>query len=1152
MIDEADSCKRRITAATALIGALSGEKERWTKQSKEFQETINRLVGDAAIAAAFMSYSGPFNQEFRSRLADAWFDDLRRGKIPFTESLNVIRFLVHENTVGEWNLQGLPTDDLSIQNGIIVTSASRYPLLIDPQGQGKSWIKNRELSRGLKISSLGDKQFRQHLEECLSFGIPILIEDVEEELDPVIDNVLEKNYIKTGRSIKVKLGDREVDVANGFYIYITTKLGNPRFSPEVAAKTVIIDFTVTLKGLEDQLLGRVILKEKAELEKQRLGLLEEVNTNKKKIQQLEDDLLFRLSSTQGNLLEDHTLVEVLANTKQTSEEVSEKLVVCYETEKQINSAREEFRPVAARGSILYFLVAEMTMVNHMYQTSLAQYLKLFDASMENSTPSPFTQKRIGNIIEYLTYSVFKYVGRGLFETHKLLFVLQMTLKIDLYAGRIDHKEYMCLIKGGAALNLQSVKKKPFAWIPDTTWLNLVALSELPMFKEILHSVSENETAWRKWYELEAPEAAEFPDSYEPKLDKFRRLLLVRCWCQDRTMLAATSYIIHSLGEMYVESVAMDLDVVVNETDTRTPIVCLLSLGSDPTSNIISLAKKRKVEIREISMGQGQEGPAKRLITQGMQSGGWVMLQNCHLGIQFLSEDVVPTLLQTPEIHEDFRLWITTEPVPKFPINLLQMAVKLANEPPQGVRAGLKRTWNWITQETLDLIDRPQWRSLLYALGFLHTTVQERRKFGPLGWNIPYEFNQSDLSAGLQFIRNHMDNMDRKRGVVWTNVRYMLCEVHYGGRVTDEFDRILLETYGNCWFGDHIFAPGFNFFKGYPIPECKNVKEFREYIETLSLIDTPEIFGLHPNADITFRTNQASEILNTILNIQPKDASGGGGETRESQVLAMSQDILSKLPPDYLKPKVKEAIKRLGGPLPLNVFLSHEVGRMQAALGTIRRTLGDLQLAIAGTIIMNESLITILNSLYDARVPPLWERLTWSSSTLGFWNQDLLTRCQQYSAWLKDGRPLVFWLTGFYNPQGFLTSMRQEISRAHSGWALDGVKLHTEVTKYEKHEVRHAPEEGLYIHGLFIEGASWDKPKCRITDSDPKILHTRMPVIYVTAVYNSSGPNIHMYKCPVYRTPQRTDRNYIFDVNLNTEDPPSRWTMRGVALLCSKV
>ena len=168
---------------------------------------------------------------------------------------------------------------------------------------------------------------------------------------------------------------------------------------------------MTITGLEDQLLGPVIRMEKSDLETERIRLVEDVIENKATMKELEDNLLEKLTSVQGSLVDDEDLIAVLQETKETAAEVNKKLITAAETEVKINLAREEFRPVATRGSILYFLIVELSKVNIMYQTSLKQFLGIFDNSVTKSKPTHIVPKRLENIIDFLTRAVWHYTSR---------------------------------------------------------------------------------------------------------------------------------------------------------------------------------------------------------------------------------------------------------------------------------------------------------------------------------------------------------------------------------------------------------------------------------------------------------------------------------------------------------------------------------------------------------------------------------------------------------------------------------------------------------------------------------------------------------------------------------------------------------------------
>jgi dynein heavy chain len=324
--------------------------------------------------------------------------------------------------------------------------------------------------------------------------------------------VLDKSFIKKGKNFIVALADKECDVEpEKFLLYITSRLPNPHFTPELSARVTVIDFTVTIQGLEDQLLARVVLQEKPELEQERRKLQADVNQNQKLIVELQDLLLDKLSSCEGSLLDDPDIVEVLANTKKRSKEVQEILKNAAEAETRIKSACEEFRPVATRGSILYFLIAEMSGINVMYQTSLAQFISVFTKSMEDAEENKIPAKRIKNIIEELSYATYLYIGRGLFERHKDVFVILFALKVQIQAGIITTDHFSCFVKGGAALDINACRKKPGPWVSDNNWLNAIQLSmSIPLLKELPEAIIRGDVQWKQWNDLEAPELQRIP------------------------------------------------------------------------------------------------------------------------------------------------------------------------------------------------------------------------------------------------------------------------------------------------------------------------------------------------------------------------------------------------------------------------------------------------------------------------------------------------------------------------------------------------------------------------------------------------------------------------------------------------------------------
>jgi len=446
----------------------------------------------------------------------------------------------------------------------------------------------------------------------------------------------------------------------------------------------------------------------------------------------------------------------------------------------------------------------------------------------------------------------------------------------------------------------------------------------------------------------------------------------------------------------------------------------------------------------------------------------------------------------------------------------------------------------------------EFKCITFGLVYFHACLLQRKKFGTIGWNFFYPFSTGDLVNSSQCAINYLESNSK---VPWDDLKYLFGEILYGGHVFNDWDRVLVNTYLNVWFTDAILE-SIPFFPGFNSPPPMNMKGYLEYIEESFPAETPACFGLHSNAEIGFRLDQASSMFVAIQDLQPKSAGGEGAMSREDKSKLILDDILEKLPAAFDMLDIADKLGSEERSPFTNVFLQ-EIERVNILLGIMKLSLFELDLGLKGDLTISDAMEVLMDALFLDRVPSTWEKKAYPSlRALGPWIADVIQRSTQLSAWVDDMNvPKVTWFPGFFNPQSFLTAVQQATARKNE-WPLDKTVVVTEVTKKrDPEEIDAVSRDGAYVCGLTLEGCRWDDKLASLADSYPKELFAPMPVMLLKAVTVEKAEQKDMYSCPVYKTRLRPkgalghpDGGYVFTAGLKTKEKAEKWVMAGVALL----
>lgn len=253
-------------------------------------------------------------------------------------------------------------------------------------------------------------------------------------------------------------------------------------------------------------MAEVVKADRPDLEEQKAELTRQQNEYKITLKGLEDDLLMRLASAGDDILSDTALVENLETTKKTAAEIEIKVCEAKKTSFEIDKAREFYREAAARASVLYFILNDLFKINPIYQFSLKAFSVVFQVAIERAEPADEVGQRVKNLTECITYSVFMYTTRGLFECDKLIFTSQMAFQILMMKKEINPSELDYLLRFPIVPNSTS----PVEFISNNGWGAIKTLSGMDEFRNLDRDIENNAKRWKKFIEAEAPEKEKFP------------------------------------------------------------------------------------------------------------------------------------------------------------------------------------------------------------------------------------------------------------------------------------------------------------------------------------------------------------------------------------------------------------------------------------------------------------------------------------------------------------------------------------------------------------------------------------------------------------------------------------------------------------------
>ncbi|XP_053312461.1 cytoplasmic dynein 2 heavy chain 1 isoform X2 [Spea bombifrons] len=1135
-----------IQSAELLINQLDGEHKRWNAQVVEITEELNSLPKRAQLAAAFITYISAAPEDQRKDSIDQW------RKAVGLETFDLRRFLSTESEQLIWKSEGLPSDELSIENALVILQSQVCPFLIDPSSQATEWLKTHLKESRLEVINQQDANFITALELAVRFGKTLIIQEMD-GVEPVLYPLLRKDLIAQGPRYVVQIGDKTIDYNENFRLFLSTRNPNPFIPPDATSIVTEVNFTTTRAGLRGQLLALTIQHEKPDLEEQKTKLLQQEEDKKIQLAKLEETLLETLATSQGNILDNKDLIESLNQTKASSALIQESLTESHRLQISLDQERNAYLPLAESASKMYFIICDLSKINNMYRFSLSSFLRLFQRTLLSKQDSESTEVRIKSLIGSLKHTVYEYVCRSLFKADQLMFALHFVRGMHPELFQENEWDVFTGVTIGDVFkksdSQRTLRDQIPSWIEqERAWAVALLKASLPALYQTLSL--EDANLWNHFSRSSACEQ-DFPAAIGKKLSLFQQVLVVQAIRPDRLQSAMALFAFKNLGLKDLSPPPLNLKRLSKETLATEPVLIMISPGADPSQELQELAGAEigRERYHEVAMGQGQADLAIQTLRECAKEGEWLCLKNLHLVISWLP--VLEKELNTLQPNANFRLWLTAEVHPKFTTILLQSSLKITYEAPPGLKKNLLRTYESWTPEQINKRNLPSRAQALFSLAWFHAVCQERRNYIPQGWTKFYEFSLSDLRAAYDIIDRLYEG---GRDFQWDFVQGLLENAIYGGRVDNYFDLRVLRSYLEQFFNSQAIGGSqmrsskmTHFPVPVTLPNSCSIMEYRGVIESLPEDDKPSFFGLPANIERSSQRMISTQVISQ-LRILSRSLTAGSKFDRElwSNELSPVLNLWKKLNQNsnLIHQKVSPPTERHGSPI-LSFIILEQFNAIRL-VQSIHQSLAALSKVIRGTSLLTSEVHKLASALLDQKCPLAWQNKWEGPEDPLQYLRGLVTRAVAIQNWVEKAEKQTLLsdnldLSELFHPDTFLNALRQETARTMS-CSMDNLRF---VASW-KGRIQDAKLQ-VKVNGLQLEGCSFDGSGLLENRHDSPSV-SEVPSCYMAWIPQQSLSMYSPEECislPVYTSAER-DR-VVTNIDVPCGRNQNQWIQCGAAL-----